>query len=322
MYPSSGATIRADINAKVEEAAVLDRTFIGPLIMPALPVEAKSGQYPKIQIAGGELASSMAVERSRGSAYGEVSRNWTTDTYDCIDRGLEEAIDDADQKDIARFFNLEVATAQWLRRNVQLAHETRVQAAIFNTTNFGAATNSTVAYTSGNLATIDFPADVIAAVERVADNGVVPNTIVMGPQVMARLLLTTKLQTWVRGSLKGQVDLPMSAANLASAFGDLGISQVLVGRTRYNAGKKGAAKSMTPVWGSGYIWVGYVNGGARIAQDGGAGFTLYWSAEGGLFTTETYRNDSRRANMIRVRQNTAEKIVDGTAGTLINPQYS
>ena len=55
---------------------------------------------------------------------------------------------------------------------------------------------------------------------------------------------------------------------------------------------------------------------------GGAGFTLYWNQDGGLYTSETYRNEGRRSNMVRVRQNTAEKVVDATAGTLITTQYS
>jgi hypothetical protein len=38
--------------------------------------------------------------------------------------------------------------------------------------------------------------------------------------------------------------------------------------------------------------------------------------------TETYRNETRRSNIVRVRQNTTEKIVDATQGTLITTQYS
>lgn len=33
MYPSSGATLRADLNIKVEEAASADKFFIGEMVM-------------------------------------------------------------------------------------------------------------------------------------------------------------------------------------------------------------------------------------------------------------------------------------------------
>lgn len=320
MYPSSGATLRADINAKVEEASSADTFFIGAKAMPPLPVEAKSGTYPKIQIAGGELLTSGATERSRGGSYGEATRNWTSDTYECVDRGLEEPVDDVDQKDLARFFNLEVAAAKWTLRNVMLAHEIRVAAALLNTSTFGSATNSAVAYTEANLATLSFVADVLAAIERVRNNGINPDTIIMSSPVYNRIRRGTLVQNFVAGSIARGAEVTQST--LAQAFADEGIRQVLVGRARYNSAKKGQAYSAANVWGNTYIWVGLCNPNARVPQDGGAGFTFYWNAEGGLFVTETYRDEKRRSNMVRVRQNTVEKVVDATAGTLIATQYS
>lgn len=321
-YPASGATLRADIAAVVEEAAQADSFHIGHLVMPPVPVDVKSGQYPKIQIAAGELASPGATVRSRGGSYGEVTRSWTYDTYDCLDRGLEEVVDDLDQKDLRRFFDLEMKSAEWCRRNVALDHESRVEDAIFNTTNFGAATNSVVAYTAALLTTIDFPQDVMAAIDRVENNLVQPNTIVIPKTVFSRLAVSTKLGNWVRGQLKGNAEMPVNAANIAASFADYGITKVLIGKARYNSAKKGQAKSMTQVWPVTYVWVGRVDPAPGIALAGGAGYTLTWNAEGGLFVAETYRNETRRSNMVRVRQNTAEKVVDGTAGTLIATQYS
>lgn len=322
MYPSSGATIRADINVKVEEAAGADKFFIGTRVMPEMGADAKSGIYAKVKIAEGELLSAGSTLRTRSGSYGEVSRNWTNDTYDCLDRGLEEPVDDCDAKDVGRFFNVEAASARWCLRNMRLDHETRVQAAMFNTTNFGAATNSTVAYTAANLATIDFPSDVIAAIDRIEDKGQVANTLIVPKTVFSRLMLSTKLQNWVRGTLKGSVDMPVNAENIANSFKDLGITQVLIGRARYNSAKKGQAYTASLVWPTTYVWCGYVNPSAATPQDGGAGFTFYWNAEGGLFVSETYRDEKRRSNMVRVRQNTSEKVTDGTAGTLIGTQYA
>jgi hypothetical protein len=189
-----------------------------------------------------------------------------------------------------------------------------------NTTNFGAATNSSVAYTVANLATISFVADVLAAIERVNDNGGQANTIVMSSTVMNRVKLGTLVQNFVRGSRPSDATLNVNAATLAGAFADNGITQVLVGRSRVNSAKKGQSYSASSVWGNTYIWVGDVRLGD--VGMGGAGRTLVWNEDGGLFTTETYRDEGRRSNMVRVRQNTDEVIVDSTAGTLIGTQYS
>ena len=94
MYPTSGATIRADLNIKVEEASAAERFYIARFVMPPLSVDAKSGTYPKLQIADAELAKAQSTIRERGGSYGRVSRKWTTDNYDCVDRGLEEPVDD------------------------------------------------------------------------------------------------------------------------------------------------------------------------------------------------------------------------------------
>ena len=318
--PASGATIRGDINIKIEEAASADSFFIGQQAMPPFGVDAKSGTYPKLQIAAAELLSAGATERSRSGSYGEATRQWTLDTYDCVDRGLEEPIDDTDQKDLARFFNLEVSTARWVLRNMMLAHELRVASALMNATTFGAGTNSAVAYTEANIATISFVADVLAAIERLRNNGTNPDTLIVSSPVYNRIRRATPVTNFVAGSIGPGAKV--NSNTLVQAFADEGIRQVLVGKARYNTAKKGQAASMSNVWGNTYIWVGKSNPDAAALQDGGAGFTLYWNAEGGLFVAETYRDEKRRSNMVRVRQNTTEKVVDASAGTLITTQYS
>jgi hypothetical protein len=49
------------------------------------------------------------------------------------------------------------------------------------------------------------------------------------------------------------------------------------------------------------------------------GRTIVWSKDGsGLFTTETYRSEPRRGDMVRVRHHTDEKLVNLNAAQLIN----
>ncbi len=321
MYNTSGATLRGDLNTVVMEASAADQWFIGERILPPTPVAVKSGQYPKLQLAAADLLVAGSTVRAPGGKYGEAVRGWTSDTYDCIDRGLEEAVDDVVAADVGRYFSVESAKAMLCMRNMKLDHETRVAAAVMNTTNFGSATNSAVAYTNANLATISFVADILAAIERVNDNGSQANTIVLSSTVLNRIKLGTLVQNFQRGSLPSDATLNVTATAIAAAFADNGINQCLVGRSRVNSAKKGQAYTASSVWGNTYIWVGQVTGGDPGM--GGAGRTLCWTGDGaGLYATETYRDESRRSNMVRVRQNTAEKIVDATCGTLIATQYS
>ncbi len=320
MYNTSGATIRGDLNAVVEQGMAADNWFIGDKVLPPTQVAAKSGQYPRLELAAAELLIAGATVRTPGGKYGEAVRGWTSGTYDCVDRGIEEAVDDVVAKDLGRYFNVEATKARLCLRNMRLDHETRAAAEIMSTGNFGSATNSAVAYTVANLATISFVADVLAAIERVNDNGGQANTIVMSSTVMNRIKLGTLVQNFIRGAMSTDATLNVNAATLAAAFADNGISQVLVGRARVNSAKKGQAYSASNVWGNTYVWVGDVRAGD--VGMGGAGRTLVWNEDGGLFNTETYRDESRRSNIVRVRQHTDEVIVDATAGTLIATQYS
>lgn len=320
MYPSSGATIRGDLNTFVQEGLAADSFFIGAQVFTPYEVDLRSGQYPRLKKGNGSLLKSGSTLRAPKGSYGEIDRAWDNDTYDTVDRGMEELIDDTQQRDLKRFFNQEVVTSNLVRRCVQLDHETRVAAALFNTTNFGSATNSTVAYTAANLATIDAPTDILAAIERVNDNGEEADTLVMSPNVFNRIKLSTKLQNFIRGSRPTDGTLNLSQSTVAAAFAENGIKQVLVGRARYDSAKKGQAFSSARVWSDTYIWCGRV--GTGDFMNGGAARTIVWNAEGGLFVTEAYRDEKRRSGVIRVRQNTTEKVINDGCGTLIATQYS
>lgn len=320
MNPTSGATIRADLNFLVQEAYAAQPFLIGSRVMPPLAVDAKSGTYPKLTIAGSQSLKPAATERNPDGSYNEIRRQWTTDNYDCKDRGLEERVDDAAAKDVARFFNAESVAATLTLENILLAHEIRAAAAIMSETNFGSATNSAEAYTTANKATISFVDDVLAALRRTKVAR--PNTVVMSEAVFHRISTATLVKEFVRGSVVGNIATPITAENLAAAFRPYGVEQVLIGDVQQDAAAKGQSKSLSAVWGDTYVWVGRVNAKAADPRQGGAGFTFYWNQEGGLWVTESYRDDKRRSNIVRVRQNTDEKIVNATAGTLIATQYA
>lgn len=320
MYPNSGATIRADLNSVVEEASQAEAFLIGEKLLPSFGVDAKSGTYPKLTKAITESMKEGGDIRQPGGTYGRVKRAWTNDTYDTQDRGLEEAVDDTNAKDAARFFNAEAVAAKLVLRAMKLAHERRVAAEIFHATTWGTPTNSAVAYTDALIATMDLPLDIQAAIERVADNAERPDTIVMSSNVYNRARRSTLLKSFLVGQNLPGANVTPDA--IAQAFSANGIKQVLIGASRYDSAVKKATQTYTAgkIWSDTYIWVGKVGSGDFM--NGGAGRTIVWNAEGGLFVTESYREEVTRSNIVRVRQHTTEKVVDANAGTLIATQWS
>lgn len=320
MYSNTAAVLRPDVQTKVEEAAQADQMFIGERVFPVFNSPTKNGQYPKFKLATGELLAHDNKPRAPGSAYQRLQRAYETDTYDCQDRGLEEPVDDSVSRDVARFFDAEVAAANLTYRNVRIGHEVRVAAALMAPATF-TATAAAVAYTEANIATIAFHRDILAAADRLNAKGIVPNAVVMNNLVFNRTRRSTLAQNFIRGAGRATDSTQLlNAADLAASLGDIGVNQVLVGRLSYNGAKKGQAFSATSVWGSTYIWVGRIEAGDFM--NGGAGRSIVWTEEGGLFVTETYRDEEIRSDVVRVRQNMVEKVIDASAGELITTSYS
>jgi hypothetical protein len=319
MFSTSGAVLRSDINALVSEAAKAEDFYIGTKVFPPLAVPERNGQYPKFKKANGELLNNDAELRAPNASYARIIRKYDSDSFVTQEYGLEEVVGDAEASDVNRFFDAEVAAANFVRRQLMLAHEIRVAAAVLNNTNFGTTGAATV-YTTANKATADFAYDVLTAIDLLNSRGETPNTIVMSGPVFTRIKGQTLFQNFVRGNRPSDITANLSQGAVTEAFADAGISQVLVGRAAYNSAKKGLAFASAGAWSNTYVWIGRVEAGDMMT--GGAGRTLYWNADSELFTSETYREESRRSTVVRVRQHTAEKIVDSESGTMITTGWT
>jgi len=318
-FSDSGAVLRADLRTLVEEAARADEMFIGLKVLPETPSDNKTGQYPKFRLAKGELLNDDAQVRQPGAGYNRIIRAYENDNLLCLDRGLEEVVDDTYKEDVARYFAAEVKAAQFIRRQVQIGHEVRVATAMQDTAVWN-HTAAAVAYTEANLATIKVIKDITDAIGRCNDKGVIPNTIIMSKNVWLRTRRTADVISYIRGSKSTDAAVLANASQFASIFVDDGIKQCLVGKFPKNTAKKGQAYVAGSIWSDLEVWVGYVESGDPMS--GGAGRTFFWNKEGGFLVPETYRSEERRSDIVRVRQNTVEKIIDATAGELIDTSYA
>jgi len=322
-YTNNNATPRSDIHALVQQAnADFNKLFIADKIFPMVATEVKLGTYMKAKLANGELMNADALPRSPGDGYNRVSRRFDVDTFNCQEYGLEEAIDDSYETEVSRFMQLEATTAALLERSLRISYERRVATLVTTTGSWTAgATNPTADYTEANLATINLPADVASRKAALLKYGITANAVVMSNDLYERVRRSTLMQNQIFGVVPksaGQYTLP-GEDDMARA---LGVDNLYVAKAPYNSAKKGQTFSGAFVWGNSYIWVGAVVGGDYSA--GGAGRTISWTKDstGGLFTPETYRDDSRRSNILRVRQSVTEKVIDETAGALITTNYS
>ncbi len=316
-FSSTGSVLRGDINTLLTEGVDAENMLIGEQVCPVFESEVQQGQYPIFKLGLGELLNNDVGTRTPGATYGRITRAYNVGTFDCLDRGLEEVVDDGYSSNVGRFFDAEVAAARQTKLQVRLGHEKRVAAALMNTTNFGNATNSNVAYTEALIATINVPLDVLAGIDSIKQRGVMPNALVMSDQVFNRIRRSTILQNYMRGNRPSDSLILLTPDMMAQS---LGLEKVYVGASGINANKKGQAYSGSALWGNTYMFLGKIASGDFM--NGGALRTIVWNKEGGIWVTESYREEFRRSNVIRVRQNTQEAAIDLNAGYLIATQYS
>jgi hypothetical protein len=101
----------------------------------------------------------------------------------------------------------------------------------------------------------------------------------------------------------------------------LGVDKILIGRAARNTANKNLAYSGSFIVPDTKIIVANLQGGEFTS--GGVGRTLVWADDApGGFISETYRDDARRSNVLRVRMNTAEVVIDANAAVRITTNYT
>jgi len=318
-YIAGGTTIRADINQALIEAPQADVGLIGAELLPLQNVQAKSGTYLKVQLAAADLLSNNSAARAAGSEFQRGIRSFSSANYDTQEYGLEELLDDGVVTDLNRFFSYEAETARFLLRQIKLGHEVRVKEVIWNaTTPFTSADQSpAVNYTNTNIATIDVVRDVADAKLTLAKSGYQANTVALSATVFQQIRRSTKLQNQFFGVISDTGGRLLSEQEVAAA---LGVQKLLVGSAAINSANKGKAYSGSFIVPNDKIIVAQTNGGEFTA--GGIGRTLVWAADAAGFVSESYRDEARRSNVLRVRMNTDEVIIDPNAGIRITTNYS
>ena len=319
-YVSGGTTIRADINQALIEAPQSDVGLIGANLLPLQNVDAKSGTYLKVQLAGGELLSNNALARESGSSYSRGIRSFSSANFSTNEVGLEELVPDDAAQDLNRFFAYEAETAKFLLRQLKLSHEKRVADLLWaSSTPFTIADQTrAVAYTQALVGTIDVARDVATAKLALAQYGYESNCVAMSANVFELIRRSTLLQNQFFGVISNTGARLLSEAEIAAA---LGVQNLLVGRAAYNTAGKNKTYSGSFIVPDTKIIVGQVSGGEFTA--GGIGRTLVWSGDSaGGFVSESYRDEARRSQVLRVRMNTDEVVIDPNAAVRITTNFA
>lgn len=324
MYLNTAAEFRPELLAVVQEAMGADKKFIADLIFPPFNVKTRTGFYARIKKgSGGLLATegSDKLKRAQGTSYRAIGRTTEQDGWKCVDRGLKEPLDDVNTQELSRFFDVESASAIFLQRNVRIAREQRVASIVFDTTLWDTAPVA-VPYVDNNGAfinpdTIDVPNDLKLAMRTIDKRGEEANTMVMSRETWDFLSTSAKLRFYLFGQLTGAAMITREM--VAEKFG---VSQILIGSSSFSTAKKGknvGDADLQWVYGNNKIWIGNVQGGPPEAGGAGRTMVLEDTTNGGqLLVVESYRDEDLRSNVLRVREDTDEKVINENSGIILD----
>jgi hypothetical protein len=277
-----------------------ENKFVGTQILPIRNVPTKNGDYPVFGDDQFDLNASKA--RSAGSSFARRDFEYEKQSYACEQYALEGLLPDEDrsQAEDDGISDASAAIAQKLQRDIMVGHELRV-AALMTSAGFNSTSATAV---MSNASTATPIRDIQNAVERLQGNGFYDGlTLMMEVSLFNKMLNTDD----VRGIFNGNGQYTDRQV-LRDAFG---VEQIIILPTRYNSAAKGAAASRSKVWEVDEYFVGQVAGGDF--SNGGFGRTLAYSADGGAFTAETYRDEPIKSDVLRVLNSVDEVVINTNA---------
>ncbi len=304
IFASSAASFQPVISEAVN--AVGRNRFAGAIILPFYGVDKSQGKYSKITAA--QFDNDITKPRAAGSNFAQTSSEFTAATFECLEYGAENSLDDLDIASAESDAQLDITTvaANQLADDLMIGHEIRVANALS-----GASFTSTAATAAMSVAASATPiADINAAVLRLNADGVFDRIhLIMEASLYAEMLQTDDMRNLINGS----GNMVWAKDQVARV---LGVDEIVIANTRYNSAIKGQSASRSSVWPTTSYYVAQVADGPFV--NGGIGRTAYYSARGGTFTSETFRTEQPPASVVRVRMNSDELIINAAAGETIS----
>lgn len=288
--------------------------FIGQKIMLPFLTPKYMGHYPIIPIEA--LLNLRDTARASGSEYNRDTFEFGDGTYSTKDHGLEAMLDD-DQKGMYRnLFDLEAVETIRLSGDILRAQERRIAVIVQNTAN--AVGNAAVSTIWSTLATANPGKDIYLAKEamRVA-GGLYPNVVAMTQKafdnaIQTEAFLERTKYTATALALKGQEAQRMMVAAW------FGVDDILIADGLQNNAKKGQNASLGRIWDNSKINLLHIGSNANDLKEPTFGRTFIWSEQGDVESiVEIYREEARRADVLRVRNHTDEAVVSVAANYIL-----
>lgn len=261
------------------------------------------------------MGDGITTRRGPGASFNRSDHTVDGVAYTCLGYGHEHKVPEEQRAYWGSYYNALQAGAIQVREKIQVDLESRLATLLFNTSTW----TGSALYTDNsgspwdNVATIIIN-QVIDAKEKVrAGTGMDANAIIMSQVQLNNCLKNTDIKnrlTYV------QVATPAAIRqSLAQMFE---LDYVIVGKSVYNAGKEGAAISVTDIWSDDYAMVCRIDPTGNLNEHCVARVP-WWSAMGNGtdMKLETYYENQTKSDIVQGSAYIDEVVVDAAMGHLI-----
>lgn len=357
IFTVASARPRQELAMAIVEGEGQIKGLIGSQVLPDFPINRRTAHIIKATLQDTQALRIIAAAkyiRAAGTRFERMVAKFGDDTLSVTLRGVEIVVPNEVELDYADYLDVESFFASRFGTDISgLTKEYLIAQAIFNTTNFGSATNSAQAYTSANTTYaaytggtptgISFIGDIIASARRLKAKGEAPPFVaVMSGLVFERIRQAFSVQQYVNGIFNAGQQATQNM--IEAAVKEFGVEKILIGDSYYNSAADGATPSLSAIWSNTYIWVGRPGLSAGGGEEGvsvpslsGVGACVYWEGftpggvpstdkdtmafEGGNYV-ESYPELTIDSMVLRLKMSSQPYIGNARAGDLISTQYS
>lgn len=315
---SSTAIQRPDLGALAFEYAMeaTQRGFIADQVLPIFKTQEKTADYPVIP-AEAVLKLPHNIRRAPKAPYAREDFNFETGTFNCKEFGFESVVDDGEATLYQRFFDAETIATKRAVNILLRSREKRAADLLFNATTFAGKTNAIVnEWNKPNDATPK--EDVNAAKKLIRQRtGMEANGMIISRSVFDALLMAGEFLSHVDKTRAVLLENFEIQKQLIAQF--FGMENLLVGNAVYDSAKKNKDLSAADIWSAEYALIGVFAKNPDDLSEPCVGRSFLWTPDSpDILTTETYREEKVRGDIVRVRHNIDEVSVFVGAGQLLS----
>lgn len=291
--------------------------FIAQLVCPVMDVAKASGNFGIIPIE--QLLQNRDTQRAPGSGYQRGKYTFKPATFATAEHGAEEPVDDNEAELYRSYFDVEQIAAARALDAVLRGLEQRVAALYFSTATFTGALTVAAAstYLKANWATATPIDDVETAVQQVwANSGLWPTSLILDRHVYRNMRNCQQIIDRVKYSGFINPTAKDITPNVLAEVFDL--QEVIVAGEGQNSADEGQAASISTIWDKTKMMVARIDRSKDFRRPT-VGRCFHWGDDGSTIggTIESYRDEPKRSDVIRVRNQTGEQIIYPQAAVLV-----